>query len=81
MYYLFLHLYVSPQKKKKKRREKSKMWSGSNNGDTRDKIVVCTLWCEVFVYFICKHLYFSCENVDIYENVNIRSIEPVLPVL
>lgn len=30
------------------------------------------------MYYICKHLYFSCENVDIYENVNIRSMEPVL---
>lgn len=20
------------------------------------------------MYYICKHLYFSCENVDIYEN-------------
>lgn len=35
----------------------------------------------VSVYYICKHLYFSCENVDIYENVNIRSMNPVLPVL
>lgn len=44
----------------------------------RDKTVVCTFWCEVSVYYICKHLYFSCENVDIYENVNIRLMEPVL---
>lgn len=51
------------------------------NGKIRDKTVVCTFWCEVSVYYICKHLYFSCENVDIYENVNIRSMEPVLPVL
>lgn len=29
------------------------------------------------MYYICKHLYFSCENVDIYENVNIRLMEPV----
>lgn len=43
----------------------------------RDKTVVCTFWCEVSVYYICKHLYFSCENVDIYENVNIRPMEPV----
>lgn len=47
----------------------------------RDKTVVCTFWCEVSVYYICKHLYFSCENVDIYDNVNIKSMEPVLPVL
>ncbi len=43
----------------------------------RDKTVVCTFWCEVSVYYMCKHLYFSCENVGIYENVNIRSMEPV----
>lgn len=30
------------------------------------------------MYYVCKHLYFSRENVDIYENVNIRSMEPVL---
>jgi len=44
----------------------------------RDKTVVCTFWCEVSVNYICKHLYFSCENVDIYNDVNIRSMEPVL---
>lgn len=54
---------------------------GSKKILTRDKSVVCTFWCEVSVYYICKHLYFSCENVDIYENVNIRLMEPVLPVL
>lgn len=32
------------------------------------------------MYYICKHLYFSCENVDIYENVNIRLLEPVFEV-
>lgn len=47
----------------------------------RDKTVVCTFWCEVSVYYICKHLYFSCENVDISENVNISWMEPVLSVL
>lgn len=39
---------------------------------------VCTFWCEVSVYYICNHLYFSCANMDICENVNIRSTEPVL---
>ena len=34
--------------------------------------------CEVSVYSICEHLYFSCENVYIYQEVNTRSIESVL---
>lgn len=35
----------------------------------------------ICVLCISKHLYFACENVDIYENVNIRLMEPVLSML
>lgn len=28
---------------------------------------LCTFWCEVSVYYKCNHLYFSRENVHIYE--------------
>lgn len=56
-------------------------FSGVKKISTRDKTVVCTFWCEVSVYYIRKHLYFSCENVDIYENVNIGSMELASPVL
>lgn len=29
--------------------------------------------CTIYMY---KHLYFSCGNVDIYDNVNIAAVEP-----
>lgn len=63
---LFLHLCVSLLQSEYMG---SKLPKGDNKG------VVCTFWCEVSVYYIYmyKHLYFSCGNVDIYDNVNIRA--------